>query len=230
MSSFSAAQPILRRKQLALDMQDLQGLFTIQWKINQKTLFSRFYTRIDQVFLIWALICTVIFATVQFVPVSWTMQFSCAVVLTLLGCFKTVWLSWYWVTVERLRWLVYLWVILMLFGIGLTNLGIFGGLWSLLMYLCPLWLGLCAIGYMGTAWGLRSRAFAITGLLHMLGIFVVPHVLPWQYLLTGLLSAGSLFLLAETQWDMQSRSDYRALTEAQKQFNQEQHRLRDQSS
>jgi hypothetical protein len=229
MTSFSSpAQPILRRKQPELDVQDLQGLFTIHWQINHLTLFSRFYTRIDQVFLMWGIVCTVLFLVPQFVPLSWTVQAGIATVLTIVGAYNTVSLSWYWVTVEQLRWVVYLWVALVLLGIGLTNLGLFGGFWLLLTYLCPLWLGLCAVGYLITAWGLRSRAFLGSSLVHLLGIVILPHIQPWQYLVTGLISAGTLFLLAETQWDMQSCSDYRTLTEAQKQFNQEQQHLRTQ--
>jgi hypothetical protein len=151
-------------------------------------------------------------------------------VLTIAGSLGTVWLTWYWAMVERLKWVVYLWVVLMLLGIGLTNWGLFGGWWQLLMYLCPLWLGLCGIGYLGTAWGLRSRAFAVSGIVHLLGIVSLPYMLQWQYLVTGLISAGTLFLLAETQWDMQSTSSYQTLTKEQRQFNQRQEYLRQSAS
>jgi hypothetical protein len=223
---FSSTQPILRRKQEALDVQDLEGLLKIEWKILPLNGLSGFYTRIDQIFLIWGAITVVIFATAQFMPISWVIQTILWSGLTLLGSIATVQLSWYWVSVEQLRWVVYLWVTLMLGGIGMTNLGIFGGWWLMLPYLCPLWLGLSALGYLGTAWGLRSRAFLFMALFHVVGIGLLPFVMQWQYLITGLLTAVPLFLLAEVQWDMESLSSYPVLTEEQKQFNHQQRHLR----
>lgn len=228
MTAFSSTEPIFRRKQAALDVQDLRGLLQIQVQISDRTLLSRFYTRIDQVFLLWGAIVGCMFITAQFTPLSWTIQAVGWSLLTLLGSWATVHLTWYWVTVEQLRWVVYWWVGLMVIGVALTNIGIFGG-WWLLPYLCPLWLGVSAAGFLGTAWGLRSRAFLLATILHIVGIAVLPYLLGWQYLVTGLVIASSLFALAETQWDMQSTSTFQTLTTKQREFNYQQQLCRSSS-
>ncbi|HEY9643646.1 MAG TPA: hypothetical protein V6C57_24365 [Coleofasciculaceae cyanobacterium] len=229
MTTFSSTQPIIRRKQHALDVQDLKGLLHIQFKIRDVNLFSSFYTRIDQVFLLWGSISALIFCTAQFFPFNWAYQAGLWSILTVIGSWGTFRLSWCWVTVEQLRWVVYTWVALMLGGIALTNWGIFGGGWVVLPHLCSLWLWLSAVGYLVTAWGMKSRAFLLNGLLHLGGICLLPYVASWQFLFTGLITAGSLLLLAEVQWDMESTSDFQQLTEEQKRFNQQQ-RLRRQLS
>jgi hypothetical protein len=94
------------------------------------------------------------------------------------------------------------------------------------MYLCPLWLGLSGVGYLCTAWGLRSRSFLLGGALHLLAIAFLPYLLQVQYLTTGIITSGVLFLLAELQWDMQSTSNYERLTVEERQFNQQQRQLR----
>lgn len=222
MTAFSSAQPIIRRKQHALDVQDLEGLLHIQFKVKNKTLFSSFYTRIDQVFLLWGSITALIFCTAQFLSLNWAYQAEFWSILTLIGSWGTFRLSWYWVTIEQLRWVVYVWVGLMLGGIALTNWSIFGGGLVVLPHLCSLWLGLSAVGYLVTARGMRSRAFLLNGLLHIGGICLLPYVSTWQFLFTGIVTAGSLLLLAEVQWDMESASNYQQLTEEQKRFNQQQ--------
>ncbi len=227
MTAFSSTQPIIRRKQHALDVQDLAGLLHIHIQIKDLKLFSSFYTRIDQVFILWGSITAIIFLTAQFLPISWTYQAVIWSVLTLIGSWGTCRLAWYWVTVERLRWVVYAWVGLMVSGVVITNWGIFGGGWAILPHLCFLWLGLSAIGYLITAWGLRSRAFLLSGLLHVVVLALLPHVPTWQFLFTGLITAGSLFLLAEVQWDMRSTHDSQLLTAEQKQFNQNQQERRE---
>jgi hypothetical protein len=227
MTAFSTTQPILRRKQHALDVQDLEGLLHIHLEIKDISLFSGFYTRIDRVFVLWGGITATIFLTAQFLSLSWTYQAIIWSVLTLIGSWCTCRLAWYWVTVERLRWLVYTWLGLMLGGILLTNWGIFSGGWVLLPHLCLLWLGLSALGYLATAWGLRSRAFLLNGLLHLGTIALLPYVPNWQFLLTGIITAGSLFLLAEVQWDMQSNLATQLLSSEQKQFNLQQGKLRE---
>lgn len=226
MTAFRTAQPILRRKQHALDVQDLEGLLHIQIQIKDFKIFSSFYTRIDQVFMLWGSITAVIFLTAQFLTFSWADQAIIWSVLTLIGAWGTCHLAWYWVTVEGLRWVVYAWVGLTIGGLLLTNWGIFGGGWVVLPHLCLLWLGMSALGYGITAWGLRSRAFLLSGLLHLWAIALLPYVSAWQFLFTGIVTAGSLFLLAEVQWDMQSNTDTQLLTVAQKQFNQRQQELR----
>jgi hypothetical protein len=148
-------------------------------------------------------------------------------VLTLIGTLGTVRLAWYWVSVEQLRWVVYCWVALMLGGLVLTNVVILGTVWPfLLMYLCPLWLGLSGVGYLCTAWGLRSRTFLLGGALHLLAIALLAYLPQVQYLIAGIITSGVLFLLAELQWDMQSTSNYERLAVAERQFNQQQRQSR----
>lgn len=227
MTDFKSVQPIIRRKQHALDIQDLEGLLHIHFQIKDLKLFSSFYTRIDRVFILWGGITAIIFLTAQFSIRNWTDQAVICSILSLIGSWGTCHLAWYWVTVERLRWLVYTWVGLTIGGVALTNWGIFGGGWIILPHLCLLWLGLSGVGYLVTAWGLRSRAFLLNGLLHLGAIALLPYIPTWQFLLTGIVTAGSLFFLAEVQWDMQSTTDSQLLTAAQKQFNQQQRELRE---
>jgi hypothetical protein len=227
MTAFSSAQPILRRKQHALDVQDLEGLLHIHIQIKDLKVFSGFYTRIDQVFILWGAITAVIFLTAQFITLSWAHQAIIWSVLTLIGAWGTYALTWYWVTVEQLRWVVYTWVGLTLGGVLLTDWGIFGGGWVVLPHLCLLWLVVSVMGYAFTAWGLRSRAFLVSSLLHLGAIGLLPHVPTWQFLWTGMVTAGNLFLLAQTQWDMQSNNDAKLLSVQQKQFNQQQQQLRE---
>lgn len=226
MYSFSFVQPILQNKQHALDYQDQVGLLRIHWKIGSCTIFSRFYTRIDQVFVIWGTITAIIFGVAQFCPLSWTVQAIIWTGLTGVGIAGMIGLAWFWVTVERLRWVLHGWAALMGLGIVYTDLGILGGWWQLLPYLCPLWLGISAIGYLLTGVGMRSRAFLVTGGLHLLGIILLPYTAGWQFLITGAVMAGSLLALSELQWDMRPPIKLDLLTAEQNRLNQEQHRLR----
>jgi hypothetical protein len=226
MQLFNLAQPILRHKQTALDYQDQIGLLRVHWQIGSWTIFSRFYTRIDQVFIIWGMITAVIFGVAQFCPIDWTVQAIIWTGLTGIGTAGMVGLAWFWVTVERLRWVVHGWAVLMSLGILYTDLGILGGWWQLLPYLCPLWLGVSAVGYLITGLGMRSRAFLVAGAWHLIGIVLLPHAGSWQYLSTGAVMTGSLLLLSEMQWDMRPPIHFELLTVEQKHFNQEQHRLR----
>ncbi len=229
MSAFRPAPPVIRRKQDALDVQDLEGLWHVGIQVKNVELFSTFYTRIDQVFILWGAICAVIFLSAQFLAIDWRYQAIIWSILTLIGSWGTYRLAWYWVTVERLRWVVYVWVGLMIGGVCLTNWGMFGGGGWILSQLSPLWLGLSAIGYLITGWGLRSRAFLLSSLLHLMGILLLAYIPTWQFLVTGLITAGCLFFLAAVQWDMSSNPDLQRLTVAQKQFNLEQQQQRDSS-
>ncbi|WP_013323159.1 hypothetical protein [Gloeothece verrucosa] len=227
MSFFNSTEPILRRKQQALDYQDIKGLLQIDWKISNRRLFSGFYTRIDQAFVLWGLISAVIFLTAQFAPISWITQAIFWTILTVLGTIAMMGLTQFWVRVERLEWVLYCWGFLMILGVVITDCGIFLGWSSVLLHLSHLWLGLSGLGYLCTALGLRSRAFLLSGIFHLLGIAVLPYVMGWQFLTTGLLIVVNLFLLAETQWDMcPPIHNYALLTVEQCEFNQQQHRLR----
>jgi hypothetical protein len=121
MTFFNTVEPIIRRKQEALDFQDRQGLLSLELKIGQKTVISVFYTRIDQVFVLWGLICAAIFVTAQFAPISWVIQAGLWSALTLLGTVGMVVLTHFWVKVERLRWVLCCWVALMISGCCLNR-------------------------------------------------------------------------------------------------------------
>ncbi|MBE9125319.1 MULTISPECIES: hypothetical protein [unclassified Coleofasciculus] len=226
MTFFNPTEPIIRTKHEALDFQDRQGLLHLHWKMGQKTLISNFYTRIDQVFILWGLICAAIFITAQFLPISWTIQAGLWSALTLIGTLGMVGLTNFWVKIERLRWVLYGWVILMVAGLVLTDLSIFLGWGQILIRLCPMWLGLSALGYLCTGVGMRSRAFILACITHLLGIALLQYVGGWQFLTTGIVMVVSLLLFAEVQWDMRSPIDYDLLSLEQRQFNQEQHQLR----
>ncbi len=229
MSFFNVDEPLIRGKQEALDIQDLQGLLRIHWRIGSVKLFSALYTRIDQIFVVWGWITGVIFVTAQFLPLSWHLQAVVWSVLTLAGVLTMSTLAWFWVRVEQLCWVVYVWAALMLIGLGVTDGGIFLGWGQVLSHLCPLWLGLSAIGYFCTGWGLRSRTFLLAGLIHLLGIVVLPYSGSWPFVTTGVVIAGTLLFLAEVQWDMRPPSATAILTAEQQQFNfaQYQRRLAD---
>lgn len=226
MTFFNASEPLIRKKQEALDVQDLQGLWRLRWQVGRVNLLSLLYTRIDQVFVVWGWITGLIFITAQFLPLSWQLQAVLWSVLTLVGTLMMSALVWFWVRVEQLCWLVYVWAALMFVGLGLTDCGIFLGWGQVLMQLCPMWLGLSAIGYFCTGWGVRSRTFMLAGVLHLLGIAVLPYSAPWSFATTGAVIAGTLLFLAEVQWDMRPPSATALLTVEQQQFNREQYQRR----
>lgn len=224
---FNSAEPIIRRKQHALDFQDRQGLLTLKLQIRHKTLFNSIYTKIDRVFVFWGLITAIIFFTAQFAPIDWVTQAVFWSVLTVIGTIGMIVLSHFWVRVERLHWVLYSWTVLMLCGVAITDLGIYYGSGTILMHLCHLWLGLSAIGYFCTGFGLRSRAFMISGLFHIFGILILPFCTGWQFMATGLVMTANLWMFAETQWDMRPPIDnYAVLTEAEKEFNRQQYLIR----
>ncbi|MDM9382379.1 hypothetical protein QUB80_16870 [Chlorogloeopsis sp. ULAP01] len=226
MAFLPLSQPLLREKQQQLDFQDLQGLLRIDWKIGRLSLWSGFYTRIDQVFILWGIASAGIFITAQFLPISWYTQAIFWTILTLASTIIMIFLTWFWVSVEKLRWLLYCWVILMFGGVALTDLGIFFGWVEVLMRLCPLWLILSAIGYLCTALAVRSQTFLVMAVIHLAGVAVLPYCGGWQFLTTGIVMASSLLILAEWQWDMRPPTDYDVLTLEQKQFNQQQYQYR----
>ena len=226
MTFIPLTQPLLRKKQQDLDFQDLQGLLRINAKIGKITIFSGFYTRIDQVFIVWGSICALMFISAQFLPLSWQTQAIIWSTLSAIGTLGMTLLTWFWVGVERLRWLVYSWVLLMLSGVLITDLGIFLGWAQVLINLCPMWLSLCTAGYIITAIAVRSRAFFLMAIAHLLGIGILPLCSGWQFLSTGLVMSISLLILAEMQWDMRPPIEYSVLSPKQKQFNQKQQQQR----
>ncbi|QIZ71588.1 hypothetical protein [Oxynema aestuarii] len=226
MTYFNSAEPILRWKQEDLDIQDLQGLWRINWQIGRLTLIQRFYTRIDLVFVFWGWIVAAMFAIAQFCPISWQIQAGFWTIVSLLGTAAMAYLSWFWVTVEKLRWLVYSWSVLIGIGLVLTDASIFYGWAAVLIRLCPLWLMLTAIGYFLMALGMRSRTFAIAALLHVSATVLLPSFSAWQFLFTGATISATLLLLAELQWDMRPPIDSDVLTPQQREFNRQQQQRR----
>ncbi|MEL6326865.1 MAG: hypothetical protein AAFQ61_08170 [Cyanobacteria bacterium J06626_23] len=220
----TSSGPILRRKQAALDVQDLCGLLTLHWQIGGRTVFKHHFTRIDQVFLVWGWVTACIFVTAQFFPIGWTTQTVLWSALTLAGAVAMTRLAWFWVRIERLRWLIYLWSGLMLAGVAATAYGIFHGVGFLLINLCPLWLMLCAVGYLFMGLGMESRSFLAAALIH--GLTALTLVPAWQFLTTALVMSGSLLLFACVQWDMRAPIEPDMLSEEEIAFNQAQQTLR----
>ncbi len=179
----------------------MPGLWRCHWQVGNITVLSTFYTRLDQVCLIWGVISLAIFVTAQFSPISWTTQAIWWSALTVIGTVGMVALTPSWLREEGLGWVLDSWVILMLLGLVITDLGIFLGWGEVLMNLCPLWMGLVALGYLGTGFGMRSRALILTGLVHLLGIAILPYASAMQFLATGIIMGGSSLLLAVYQWD-----------------------------
>ncbi|MEO0456724.1 MAG: hypothetical protein AAF152_09085 [Cyanobacteria bacterium P01_A01_bin.114] len=224
----TSSEPIFRVKQAELDIQDICGLLKLRWRMGKWTVLDTHFTRIDQVFLVWSGISGAIFATAHFFPtLSWTIQAAVWAVLTCVGVMTMANLAWFWVQVERLRWVIYLWSGLMIAGTVLTVYGIFHGVPLILINLCGLWLGLCAIGYAVMGIGMRSRGFLLAALLHLATIPAVRSLSTWQFLLTGGVMAGSLLLFACIQWDMRDpivKPDI--LSAEEREFNQQQQRFR----
>ncbi|MEM1311501.1 MAG: hypothetical protein AAGF98_18730 [Cyanobacteria bacterium P01_H01_bin.153] len=229
MSFFNLEEPILRRKQTDLDVQDLEGLLAWQWTINGKPIFSLLYTRIDQVFLLWGWIVGIIFLIPHLFPTfAWTHQALIGSVLSLVGIGGMASFAWYWVTVEQLSWLIYLWGGVILSGLAITNYGIFAGIGTVLSDLSSIWLGLCGVGYLLMSLGLRSRTFLVAGAVHFTTIGLLNMMPSHQFLITAIVMAGTLFSLAEVQWDMRPPILSAVLSAEQIAFNQQQQRLRKQ--
>ncbi len=201
MTFFNPNAPLLCRKQNVLALPDnIPGVWRCHWQLGNLTLFSTFYTQLDQACILWGVISAVIFVTAQFVPISWMTQAVWWSVLSVIGTVGMIALTPSWLK-EELGWIVHSWIILMLLGVVITDLGIFLAWGEVLMNLCPLWLGLIALGYLCTGVGMRSRTLIITGLLHLLSIWILPYIGPWQFLATGIITGASSILLAEFQWD-----------------------------
>jgi hypothetical protein len=198
---FNTNLPLLRRKYSAFEVEDLPGLWRLHWQWGGTTFVSTFYTCIDQACLLWGSITFVIFLTAQFTALDWGVQAVLWSGLTIAGTLLTLRLANYLRSIAPIAVLTDAWTGLMLAGIGLTDLGMVLHSSLILVNLCPLWLGLSAIGYLWSGWTLRSRAFALIGILHLAGIAVLPHLMDWQFLVTGVLMGASALILAVFQWD-----------------------------
>jgi hypothetical protein len=201
MTFFNDSLPPLRRKPQNIDFAKFPGAWRIRFTIGKNAFYSTFYTKLDQACILWSVISVVIFTTAQFFPLSWRIQAVLWTMLTLFGIWATFDLTLNWLKQEQLKTVLYVWTIVMLVGVVLTDLSIFLGWGKVLIRLCPLWLGLSGLGYILTGLGMRSRTFIFTSLIHFLAILILPYLAAWQFLVTGLVIASSTFLLAEFQWD-----------------------------
>ncbi|HEY9607313.1 MAG TPA: hypothetical protein V6C85_37250 [Allocoleopsis sp.] len=200
MTFFNPNAPLLCRKQRIVGLPDSPGLWRLHWQVGDMTLYSTFYTQLDQACIVWGVISALIFITAQYVPISWFTQAIWWSVLTVTGTLSMVALTPSWVK-QELGWILYSWAILMLVGLAITDLSICLGWATVLMNLCSLWLGLIALGYLATGIGMRSRTLILTGLVHLLSICILPYCAAWQFLLTGIITGATPLLLAEFQWD-----------------------------
>ena len=160
MTLFNYSVPPLGRKQLNMDVQELEGLGQVQFPLGKERFYSKFYTCLDRPCLLWSLLLIPMFGTAQFFPVNWMLQPGLRSVLGLVGTAAMVSMTYSWVKIvkiESLTLVLYGWVILMLLGLGLTDWGIFLGWEKVLANLCPLWLGMRSLGYLGTGFAVRSR-------------------------------------------------------------------------
>lgn len=226
MPFFNPVEPLVRCKQTDLDVQDLRGLLRFQIRAGRWTLFSALYTRVDQAILLWGILTTVIFVTAQFWPMSWQIQAAIWTVLTLSGMVSTVALTHFWAKVERLSWVIWLWLGLMLVGLIATDIGIFWGWPVVLINLCEIWLGLSGAGYLLTGIALQSRMFLLASGIHFIGIKLVDLWPGWSFLMTGLILGGTLWFLSELQWDMRFPVKPALLTLEEQEFNQAQQNIR----
>ena len=212
MTFFNYSVPLLRRKPLNIEVQDLEGLWQVQFPLGKDRFYSKFYTCLDRACLLWSLLLIPMFGTAQFFPVSWMVQAGLWSLLSLGGTAAMVSMTYSWVKREGMTWVLYGWVILMLLGFLLTDLGIFLGWEKVLPNLCPLWLGISGIGYLGTGFAVRSRALLTTSFFHLSAILILPYTSGWSFLFTGAVMVFSLLVLAELQWDMRHPINYATLT------------------
>ena len=202
MGFFDNSVPPFCLKPTHLDISPQHKVFYLCWRRGEHRFCLRVYTRADLSFLLWALILIPIFVTPQFFSVNWTLLADLWSSLSLIGLAAMVAISHDWVKVERVSWVLYCWVILILVGLLVTDLGIIL-IWSgVIANLCSLWLGLSALGYWFTGLALHSRAIIAVGFLHLLAIGVLPYVSSWQFLFTGSVMVLALILLAELRWDI----------------------------
>lgn len=201
MSFFNHSEPLLCRKQSTVGIEELAGVWCVTWQIGKIQVCSTFYTRIDQACIFWSLLLMPIFITAQFLPVNWSLQAILWSISTCIGVTVMVNSTSQWVKTKHVSWVLYSWVVLMLSGVLLTDLSIFLGWGNIIIYLCPLWLGITTVGYLCTGVAVRSRAMMFTGIVHLLGILIWPYIRPWQFIATGGLMVFCLLTLAEFQWD-----------------------------
>lgn len=202
MNFFKPQQPILQKKKLSLNSEELGLMKCLRVKSLEKLNLCGLYTCVDQAMLIWGIISGFIFICAQFLPISWVDQAIFWSIITLLGVVLMSLLTYSWSVSERVLQVVYVWGFLMITGVMITDYGIVSGWGLLLGHLCELWLILSAIGYSLTGLMLRSRAFFLAAIIHSLTIIILPSLMGWQFLTTGLVMMSNLLIFSEGQWDM----------------------------
>lgn len=193
----------------AVAMRDSSGLIKAHFKDSLLTkralnLPALSFSELDQAFIFWGIVAIAIFSLAQFSPLGWTTQAFIDAILTSVGIASTSKLTWRLASSESLRWVIFLWAGLMSGGMALTAYSIVCGVGIVLMNLSPLWLGLCSFGYLAMGVGLRSRSFTSASIVHGLAIFVLPFHPGWQFLISGLVMAFTLFFFSVVPWDMQA--------------------------
>lgn len=195
---------IFQLKQSLIDPVDLHGVIKIQFGHPDKKIFaSTYFTRLDQALILWGIAIAAIFLVAQFYWLDWFTQARLWSILSCLVVAISSKLTWFWVATRNQRWIIYLWSLLVLAGLGLTDYGIFAGWALVLRNLCALWLGLSAVGYVVTGIGIHARALLLTGIAHGVTILVLRLMPAHQFLLTGSVMSISLLLLAMFHWDHQ---------------------------
>ena len=164
------------------------------------------FTSIDQAFILWGAASAVIFSIAQFSLLSWTTQAIVDAAITGLCIALTSGLTWQIAKEANLRWVVFLWAALMAGGMALTAYGIFCGVGAILIDLCPIWLGICTVGYATMGLKMRSYSFTAAAIVHGISTFNTDLIPSWQFLASGLVMALTLFFFSVVPWDMRALS------------------------
>ena len=199
---FKPQQPILQKKKLSLESNDLALMNPLTVKFVEKLNLCGLYTCIDQAMLIWGLLSGVIFISAQFLPISWMDQAIFWSIMTLAAVISMLLLTYSWTIVEQVTQVVFLWAWLMILGVIITDYAIVTSWGFVLLHLCDLWLMLSGIGYAITGWILHSRAFLLAAIVHSGTTLILPWLSSWQFLVTGLVMMSNLLIFSERQWDM----------------------------
>ncbi len=203
MTSFDLRDTIETNESESLGTQYLSGSLSSFFKQRFQDWPGVCFSPIDQAFLVWGGLTLIIFLTGQFSSMSWMTQATLDAALTGAGIAWASGLNWTLIDDERLNWVIFLWAGLMTLGMSVTAYGIYGCVSAIMVSLCPLWMGLCALGYGAMAVGMRSHAFTAACLVHILAIPVLYHQPNWQYLTTGLVISLTLLFFSIVPWDMQ---------------------------
>lgn len=200
-TKFDRTVPPLQWKRDNLEPEERAGVLYLGKAPAPSQRSSLYYTLLDQALMLWAIATAIIFFTAQFHAFDWHQQARVWSALSLATLAATSIRAWPWAVALQLRWVVYLWAIITLLGLGLTDYGVYLSVGPILLNLCPLWLGLCALGYGITAIGMGSRALFGVVLVHLLAMGLIGLLPGWLFGITGGAIAGCLLVLAQLEWD-----------------------------